>query len=689
VRAGGRVGGAVKGLLTNLTYTVADNAAINQNAVRRLFVAFKPTLKNTSFFSHHGLLAPGVRLFRSIGFKAKAVWLVSTFVLPLIVILSYSWTAIDRQLSTTQRELAGLSYATPLLQLIKTAQLRRDAAVLSPSDLAPLQEKLTADYSLVQEKQQAFGAAFEVDKTFAALQTAHQRLMQQALATDANETFKQHTDYINAALDLAREIADGSQLRLDPDLDTLHMMNMAVLAGPLQYENTARLRGLGTLILHTQDLNPTRRDWMNEWSALQDYLDKEVENSYQEGIERFPEVATLFDMKGADAASDLFRAVIKRQVLGAGLEGTEQEFRTAGNVAVDRQRDLTLAVLQRLDTRLHARIERLRTDMTIQLGTSLFFVGIAAYLLFSFYKVMIGGLREVANHLGEITKGNLTTAPTPWGRDEAAQLMLTMGEMQNSLRRIVAIVLQGAAEVQGGSGDIASASRDLARQTKKAAGNLEEAANTMALISRNVHHTTETVVDAMAIVRENATAATRGGEVIDQVVSTMEGIRHSSSKISEIIGVIDGIAFQTNILALNAAVEAARAGEQGRGFAVVATEVRALAGRSAVAAKEIKGLITESIVQVERGNVVAADAGATIREIVVNAERIAQMMETISSATREQSVGMERIGGTVHDLDQSTQRNSEQAERTTGAASKLAEQALALVDEISFFRIET
>jgi methyl-accepting chemotaxis protein len=301
--------------------------------------------------------------------------------------------------------------------------------------------------------------------------------------------------------------------------------------------------------------------------------------------------------------------------------------------------------------------------------------------------VMMGGLREVSGHLEEITRGNLTTSPVPWGSDEAAQLMVTMGNMQNSLRRIVGIVLQGSNQVQVASEEIASASNDLSARTEQTAASLEETAASMEQIASTVKQTADTVNGAMAIVRENATVATRGGEVMGQVVSTMEGIQASSKKIGEIIGVIDGIAFQTNILALNAAVEAARAGEQGRGFAVVATEVRALAGRSAAAAKEIKSLIGASIEQVEQGNRIAADAGATIREIVTNADKINGLMTQISTATREQSAGVAQVGTAVHELDRSTQQNASLVEETSAASGTLSEQASRLAREVSFFKL--
>jgi methyl-accepting chemotaxis protein len=296
-------------------------------------------------------------------------------------------------------------------------------------------------------------------------------------------------------------------------------------------------------------------------------------------------------------------------------------------------------------------------------------------------------LLEVSGHLAEITKGNLTTSPKPWGNDEAAQLMVILGAMQTSLRHIVGNVLVGSKEVQIASSEIAAASRDLSIRTEQTAANLEKTAASMEQIGSTVQHTADTVIGAMAIVKNNAAAATRGGEVIGQVVGTMEGIHASSKKIGDIIAVIDSIAFQTNILALNAAVEAARAGEQGRGFAVVATEVRALAGRSAAAAKEIKTLISASIEQVAQGNRVAAEAGTTIREIVTNADRIAALMNEIATATREQSTGVGQVGSAVHDLDQSTQQNAALVEQTSTAAKMLSDNAGQLANDVGFFRM--
>jgi methyl-accepting chemotaxis protein len=266
--------------------------------------------------------------------------------------------------------------------------------------------------------------------------------------------------------------------------------------------------------------------------------------------------------------------------------------------------------------------------------------------------------------------------------------MITLRDMEASLRVIVRNTLDSSGNVNTASEEIAAASQDLSRRTEASAAALEQTAATMTQISETVQRTSDTVAGAAGIVRANAESAKRGGEVISQVVSTMQGINASSAKIADIISVIDGIAFQTNILALNAAVEAARAGEQGRGFAVVASEVRSLAGRSAEAAKEIKRLISASIEQVERGTQVVGEAGKTIEDILGNAGRIDTLMTEIANATREQSLGMNQVGAAVHDLDQNTQQNAALVEETAAAATALSDQAARLAQEVSFFKLK-
>ncbi len=312
---------------------------------------------------------------------------------------------------------------------------------------------------------------------------------------------------------------------------------------------------------------------------------------------------------------------------------------------------------------------------------------LVAYLFLSFYRVMDGGLRETRRHLRAMTEGDLTTSPSPWGGDEAAQLMLELKAMQESLRGMVLRVRRSSDEIVQSSSEIAAGAMDLSARTEQAATNLEESAASMEQIASTVKSTAEHTQEAAAMARHNAETAAAGGRVMHDVAQTMDDIRNSSAQIGEIVGTIDSIAFQTNILALNAAVEAARAGEQGRGFAVVASEVRMLAQRSADAAREIKALIARSVEQVKTGTTVVRKAGATIEEIVASSKRVDQLLGEVATGAREQSAGVGQVGESVQELDRMTQQNAALVEQTAAAASAMRDQAHTLAEEVARFKI--
>ena len=260
-------------------------------------------------------------------------------------------------------------------------------------------------------------------------------------------------------------------------------------------------------------------------------------------------------------------------------------------------------------------------------------------------------------------------------------LKSTLGRMELA----VSSVRASASGIEVASAEIASGNQDLSDRTERTASNLQRTASSMATLTGTVHQSAESARQANQLAMSASTVAIQGGEVVSQVVQTMQGINDASRKIADIIGVIDGIAFQTNILALNAAVEAARAGEQGRGFAVVATEVRSLAGRSADAAKEIKTLINTSVERVERGTALVDKAGETMSEVVASIRRVTDIMGEISAASSEQAAGVAEVGEAVAQMDQATQQNAALVEQMAAAASSLKGQAQELVQTVAVF----
>ena len=298
--------------------------------------------------------------------------------------------------------------------------------------------------------------------------------------------------------------------------------------------------------------------------------------------------------------------------------------------------------------------------------------------------------RPIANAVGiaqTVASGDLTSRIDTQSSDETGQLFRALRSMQEGLVKVVGSVRNGSEAVANASAEIAQGNHDLSARTEQQASALEETAASMEELNSAVKQNAENARQANQLAMSASTVAVQGGEVVGQVVETMKGINEASRKIGDIISVIDGIAFQTNILALNAAVEAARAGEQGRGFAVVASEVRSLAGRSAEAAKEIKTLINDSVTRVEQGTALVDKAGATMTEVVGSIRRVTDIMGEISAASSEQSEGVAQMGEAIAQMDQTTQQNAALVEQMAASASSLKSQSDDLVDTVAVFKL--
>jgi len=310
--------------------------------------------------------------------------------------------------------------------------------------------------------------------------------------------------------------------------------------------------------------------------------------------------------------------------------------------------------------------------------------GLIAWLV---ARSVIRPLASAVQATDRIAQGDLSAAIDDGGRDEVGQLLASLSRMQASLSQVVGTVRGNADSVATASAQIAQGNQDLSSRTEQQASSLQQTAASMEELGSTVRQNADNARQANQLAQGASAVAIKGGEVVAQVVDTMKGINDSSKKIADIISVIDGIAFQTNILALNAAVEAARAGEQGRGFAVVAGEVRSLAQRSADAAKEIKSLITASVERVESGSALVDQAGATMSEVVSSIRRVTDIVGEISSASTEQSLGVSQVGEAVSQMDQVTQQNAALVEESAAAADSLKQQAQALVQVVSVFKL--
>ncbi|KXJ64271.1 chemotaxis protein [Achromobacter xylosoxidans] len=341
--------------------------------------------------------------------------------------------------------------------------------------------------------------------------------------------------------------------------------------------------------------------------------------------------------------------------------------------------------------------QRVAHDSAARINTAIVFLicllVVVAALVVGLYVVfgraVFRPLHEAGRLFDRIASGDLTNRIEQRGNNEIGVLYAAVKRMQDSLARTVSAVRLGVEEIHTGSREIAAGNIDLSSRTEQQAASLEETAASMDELSSTVKNNADSSRSAAQLAMAASEVATRGGQAVGDVVGTMRGIADSSHRISDIVGVIDGIAFQTNILALNAAVEAARAGEQGKGFAVVASEVRALAQRSAAAAKEIKGLIDDSVQKVSVGSDQVEAAGATMQEIVTSVRRVADIINEISSASEEQSQGIEQVNQAVSQMDSVTQQNAALVEEAAASAASLETQAQRLREAVAVFKLQS
>jgi methyl-accepting chemotaxis protein len=362
-------------------------------------------------------------------------------------------------------------------------------------------------------------------------------------------------------------------------------------------------------------------------------------------------------------------------------------FVALANTAIDGFYAVQRSTAAVLDGLLAERVARLQAKRNAVAAVIVASLALAAYLFYSFALVMNGGLRHLNNHIAVIAEGDLTHHPHSLGRDEIGLTLDRLGEMREQLSAAIGSIRSSADQVATASTQLNAGTDDLARRTEQTAANLEKSASAMEQMQSAVKSTAETTQEVAALARRNADVAAHGGQVIAQAVTTMQDVQTSSAKIADIISVIDGIAFQTNILALNAAVEAARAGEQGKGFAVVAGEVRSLAQRSAAAAREIKGLIDSAVVKTESGAAVVGQAGQTMSEIVASVQRINALLAEVANASAEQTQGIGHVNTTVAELDRATQQNAALVEETSAQARTMHEQAQALATVAGRFKL--
>jgi methyl-accepting chemotaxis protein len=389
----------------------------------------------------------------------------------------------------------------------------------------------------------------------------------------------------------------------------------------------------------------------------------------------------------ADEARTILRLADKQIAQTDNLNYDASKYFDGFSKAIEAQLKLTETAMARLSGLLdeHIAAETTRAGLIAAVGA--FVIILAAVIGWIISRSIAVPLREAVAVAQKVAAGDLTSVVNVSTRDETGMLLHALKDMNESLQKIVTNVRTCTDELGSASQQIVSGNSDLSRRTEAQAASLEETASSMEEVASTVQQNTESAVRANELAASASAVARKGGDVVGQVVKTMSSINEASMRVVDIISVIDGIAFQTNILALNAAVEAARAGDQGRGFAVVASEVRSLAQRSAAAAKEIKGLISDSAHKVQDGTKLVSEAGRTMEDIVGSVNKVTEIISEIAAASREQTSGIEQVNQAITQMDQVTQQNAALVEEVAAAAMSMDQQAQSLAQAVSIFKL--
>jgi methyl-accepting chemotaxis protein len=595
-------------------------------------------------------------------------------------------------------EEAGLAPTATILQVIQMTQQHRGLSALLLGGVDTVKDKRDAKQKEADQAYEQFDALVKsfnnkaIEEAWATPKREWEDLRQRVSnrTITVPESYAAHTALIPKLLVVNDLTSDLFGLSLDPDVDSYQLIQSMYYQLPYLTEETGKMRakGAGLLAKHEASLEDRQvlaaiigrvNDRLTQTNAglnkaflanpaLRDKLEAQWQQTY-------------------DLTNKVMQLASTQIVRAETLDFPGTEYVAQTTATIDAQFAINQAASKQLTAMLDAKIADLRQTRWIMIATMLGLITLAGLLARMIARSVSVPLEEAVQISGRIAQGDLTSHIETRGKSETAQLMRSLAAMNDSLVGIVSSVRSSIDTIGHASNDIASGNADLSSRTEAQASNLEETAASMEQITATVRNSAENAREADQLVGSATAVAARGGQVVAQVVDTMGAINDSSRRIVDIISVIDGIAFQTNILALNAAVEAARAGEQGRGFAVVASEVRSLAQRSASAAKEIKELISDSVQKVEAGNALASEAGKAMHDVVTSVERITGIMAGIMLAAQEQSSGIQQVNQAITQIDEMTQQNAALVEQAAAASESLKQQASSLQDAVAIFTL--
>lgn len=604
----------------------------------------------------------------------------------------------NKAISAAQLEQEGIAPVAAMFKTIQLTQQHRGLAALAGSGSIDAAEKRVAkqaEADLAYHNMDALIAVMDNRELKQKWGTA--RSTWTALANHfANgnwtvaDSYAAHTALIPQLLEVNDLVADSFGLQLDPLPQNYQLIQTMFYNLPYLTEESGKARAMGVGLLNKKTASAEEREALAGIASRAREQLRRTGSTFSKAANSNTELTAALGgqwNKAAELLQQMIALAEIRIARASELDYSASNYLSQATAAIDAQFSFSTAGTKELEKTLQAEVDKLRTTRTYMLVSIFLLTCLSGGLTWLIARSVCGPLTEAVEVALRISRGDLTSKFKISGKSETSQLMAALQEMNNGLADIVTSVRGSVDSIGFASGDISTGNNDLSARTENQASNLQQTAASMEQVTATVKQNAHSARHAGDLVNNAAQLVSKGGAVVQQVVVTMAEIDHASHRVNDIIGVIDGIAFQTNILALNAAVEAARAGDQGRGFAVVASEVRVLAQRSAAAAKEIKQLIGDSVRKIETGNGFAEEAGKAMSDVLGSVKHITAIMAEIVNATEEQSVGIEQINIAISQIDEMTQQNAALVEQSAAASESLKEQAKTLAGAVSVFSL--
>jgi methyl-accepting chemotaxis protein len=642
------------------------------------------------FFRYHGIYAPGVRLLRSLSIPQKVMAVALCFMLPIGLLAHGFLSEVLSRRNQTQMEMAGALYAQRLLaltEIIRAARRRDmvDASGADPALVVPRKGDIPSRLADLVEVDQRMRAVLQTGSRFDAARQAVQRLATPAPA-ELEPRMQRYSQAIVALNTLLRHVTDTSRLKADHEVVSLYLVEAAFELLPDTIERMATLRSTTVVVLNGQADDATRMRAMQRLALAQDSLARST-GLLNMAAARESMIAGRLALAAALTPAQGFLAQSQGLLDGSAPPASTAAYVATSVRALDAMQDLQSRAVEQVNQRLDVRareIDRLVLSLVSAVAVC---VMLAVYLLLAFYRVMNGGLGLLQQQVSRMAEGDLSARPRPWGSDEVAQALASLGDSLARLADLFAAVKQGVAAITHASTAIATGTGDLSARTDESVAGVAQILRGVESYVEQLEQSGRRVDEAVEAVHALRLDSTRSRHHMQRLEERMQSLRGKSRQISEIVELIDHIAFRTNILALNASVEASKAGEAGRSFAVVAQEVRNLAARSAEAARRVNTIVTGSTEDIEQSGALVELTATALVETDGHVARIHESMNDIVTLTRSGQQNSQEILGEIRGVNELSSRNRALVEQMANAADDLSRQGDRLNDKVRGFKL--